>query len=94
MNGTDLDRHPFAAGARPGANGHRQQGAHPRVGCVIGAEDGHVFGIGARHQAAARTPKRWRYVMHRPGASRYGATAWGTLEPCAHHGRTPLVVIG
>ena len=62
---------------------------NPAVGCVIVAPDGRMIGSGhtqrtggphaevmALRDAAAR------------GASTAGATAFVTLEPCAHHGRT------
>jgi diaminohydroxyphosphoribosylaminopyrimidine deaminase/5-amino-6-(5-phosphoribosylamino)uracil reductase len=63
---------------------------NPRVGCVIGLADGRVLATGhtqaagqAHAEAAALAQARERGVDVR------GATAWVTLEPCAHHGRTP-----
>ena len=63
---------------------------NPRVGCVIGSESGAVFGRGATQQAGGPHAE----VMalrdaQRAGHDLRGATAWVTLEPCAHHGRTP-----
>ena len=63
---------------------------NPRVGCVIGLEDGRVLGRGATQQAGGPHAE----VMalrdaHTQGHRTQGATAWVTLEPCAHHGRTP-----
>ena len=63
---------------------------NPRVGCVIGLEDGRVLGRGATQQAGGPHAE----VMalrdaQAQGHSTQGATAWVTLEPCAHHGRTP-----
>lgn len=63
---------------------------NPRVGCVIGAEDGRVFGRGATQQAGG--PHAEAMALHDAranGSPLPGATAWVTLEPCAHHGRTP-----
>ena len=63
---------------------------NPRVGCVIGTEQGEVLGRGATQQAGGPHAE----VMalrdaQAAGRSVRGATAWVTLEPCAHHGRTP-----
>lgn len=63
---------------------------NPRVGCVIGLEDGRVLGCGATQQAGGPHAE----VMalrdaQAQGHGTQGATAWVTLEPCAHHGRTP-----
>lgn len=63
---------------------------NPRVGCVIVAPDGRVIGRGRTQQAggphaevmALRDAESRREMVH-------GATAYVTLEPCAHHGRTP-----
>jgi diaminohydroxyphosphoribosylaminopyrimidine deaminase/5-amino-6-(5-phosphoribosylamino)uracil reductase len=63
---------------------------NPRVGCVITAPDGRVLGRGHTQQAGGAHAEvmalRDAAVQ---GESVRGATAWVTLEPCAHHGRTP-----
>ncbi len=63
---------------------------NPRVGCVIGRSDGTVLGLGATQQAGGPHAE---VMALRDAASRgldvRGAVAWVTLEPCAHHGRTP-----
>ena len=63
---------------------------NPRVGCVIGTEDGQVVGRGATQQAGGPHAEvmALRDASAR-GLNARGATAWVTLEPCAHHGRTP-----
>jgi diaminohydroxyphosphoribosylaminopyrimidine deaminase/5-amino-6-(5-phosphoribosylamino)uracil reductase len=62
---------------------------NPRVGCVITASDGMVLGEG--HTQRAGGPHA-EIMALRDAAARghsvLGATAWVTLEPCAHHGRT------
>ena len=62
---------------------------NPRVGCVITADDGTVLGEG--HTQRAGGPHA-EVVALRDAAARghsvQGATAWVTLEPCAHTGRT------
>src|SRR4051812_43111355 len=63
---------------------------NPRVGCVIVAADGsRVLGSGhtqARGQAHAEV-QALRDAESR-GEDVRGATAYVTLEPCSHHGRT------
>jgi len=63
---------------------------NPRVGCVIGHADGRVLGRGHTQQAGG--PHAEVMALRdaaAAGADTHGATAWVTLEPCAHHGRTP-----
>lgn len=63
---------------------------NPRVGCVIVAPDGRVLGRGRTQQAGGPHAE---VMALRDAAARHeivhGATAYVTLEPCAHHGRTP-----
>jgi diaminohydroxyphosphoribosylaminopyrimidine deaminase / 5-amino-6-(5-phosphoribosylamino)uracil reductase len=63
---------------------------NPRVGCVIGRADGAVLGRGATQAAgAAHAEVMALRDAAAAGHDLRGATAWVTLEPCAHHGRTP-----
>ncbi|WP_240668306.1 bifunctional diaminohydroxyphosphoribosylaminopyrimidine deaminase/5-amino-6-(5-phosphoribosylamino)uracil reductase RibD [Piscinibacter defluvii] len=63
---------------------------NPRVGCVITAADGRVLGRGHTQQAGGPHAEvmALRDAAAR-GESVEGATVYVTLEPCAHHGRTP-----
>lgn len=62
---------------------------NPRVGCVITAADGTVLGQGHTQRAGGPHAEimALRDAAER-GHSVQSATAWVTLEPCAHQGRT------
>jgi diaminohydroxyphosphoribosylaminopyrimidine deaminase / 5-amino-6-(5-phosphoribosylamino)uracil reductase len=63
---------------------------NPRVGCVILKQDGQVIGRG--HTQEAGGPHAEVMALreaHALGADLRGATVYVSLEPCAHHGRTP-----
>ena len=59
---------------------------NPRVGCVI-VRDGVVVGEGW-HQRAGEAHAEVNALQQADTAAR-SATAYVTLEPCSHHGRTP-----
>ncbi len=59
---------------------------NPNVGCVI-VKDGQLIGQGFHPKAGQ--PHAEVFAMREAGDLARGATAYVTLEPCAHFGRTP-----
>ena len=59
---------------------------NPRVGCVITREQ-RIVGEGWHEKAGA--PHAEAIALSAAGVAARGATAYITLEPCNHHGRTP-----
>ena len=63
---------------------------NPRVGCVIAAASGQLLATGFTQHAGGPHAEAVALAAARAaGHELRGATAWVSLEPCAHHGRTP-----
>jgi diaminohydroxyphosphoribosylaminopyrimidine deaminase/5-amino-6-(5-phosphoribosylamino)uracil reductase len=60
---------------------------NPAVGCVIVDAGGHVVGRGCTQRGGR--PHAETEALKMAGTAARGGTAYVTLEPCSHHGRTP-----
>ncbi len=67
-------------------NGEFSAHPNPMVGCVL-VKDGEIVGEGW-HQSAGQAHAEVN-ALQAAGKKAQGATAFVTLEPCAHHGKTP-----
>ena len=80
------DEDHMAHALRLAARGLGHTWPNPAVGCVI-VRDGRVAGRGWT-QPGGR-PHAEQRALDQAGPLARGATAYVTLEPCAHHGQTP-----
>lgn len=76
----------MARALRLAARGLYTTDPNPRVGCVV-TQGEEVVGEG--WHVAAGEPHAEVLALRAAGARARGATAYVTLEPCCHHGRTP-----
>ncbi|MCZ4260396.1 bifunctional diaminohydroxyphosphoribosylaminopyrimidine deaminase/5-amino-6-(5-phosphoribosylamino)uracil reductase RibD [Limimaricola sp. G21655-S1] len=81
-----LDRRFMALALSLGRRGLGRVWPNPNVGCVI-VRDGRILGRG--RTADGGRPHAETQALAQAGAAARGATAYVTLEPCAHHGQTP-----
>lgn len=81
-----LDQRSMARALELARKGVYSTHPNPRVGCVIVA-GGQVVGEG--WHARAGEPHAEVHALRQAGGKARGATAYVTLEPCSHHGRTP-----
>ncbi len=89
MTGAPVLAAPLRDALALAALGLRLTSPNPRVGCVLTAPDGTVVGTGHTQQAGGPHAEIMALRDARArGVSTQGATAWVTLEPCSHHGRT------
>ena len=63
-----------------------QTDINPVVGCVV-VKDGRIVGMGAHLRRG--TGHAEVHALNMAGAEAEGATAYVTLEPCSHYGKTP-----
>lgn len=94
-----LDRRLMAAALRIGRRNLGRTGTNPAVGALIVRPDGTPTVIGRGWTAVGGRPHAETQALAEAGDAARGATAYVTLEPCAHEGQTPpcaeaLVVAG
>ncbi len=80
------DAHFLAHAIRLGERGLGRTWPNPSVGCVI-VKNNQI--IAAAHTAETGRPHAETIALASSGADARGATAYVSLEPCAHHGNTP-----
>jgi diaminohydroxyphosphoribosylaminopyrimidine deaminase/5-amino-6-(5-phosphoribosylamino)uracil reductase len=89
---TDADRAHMARALELAERGLYTTTPNPRVGCVI-VSDGEVIGEGWHERAGAPHAEANALAdVKAHGRDARGATAYVTLEPCNHTGRTPPCV--
>jgi len=81
-----LDHLHMARALRLAERGMFTARPNPMVGCVIAHRD-RVVGEGWHQRTGG--PHAEVFALRQAGEEARGATAYVTLEPCAHHGRTP-----
>ena len=83
------DQQAMAEALRLAHNGLYTATPNPRVGCVI-VRDGRTLGTGWHEKAGG--PHAEVVALRAAGSEARGATAYVSLEPCSHRGRTPPCV--
>ncbi len=85
MNFSAFDHQCMATALKLARNGLNTTHPNPRVGCVIAKKD-QIIGRGW-HQRAGEAHAEV-FALREAGEKTNGATAYVTLEPCSHSGRT------
>lgn len=83
---TEQDKEFMQLAITLAAKGRFTTSPNPNVGCVI-VKDGNIVGHGY-HQKAGEGHAEV-HALKMAGDKAKGATAYVTLEPCSHYGRTP-----
>ena len=83
----NADLEHMAAALSLAARNLGQVWPNPAVGCVIVDQAGHVVGRGFTQRGGR--PHAETEALKMAGAHAKSATAYVTLEPCSHHGKTP-----
>ncbi|MER9074539.1 bifunctional diaminohydroxyphosphoribosylaminopyrimidine deaminase/5-amino-6-(5-phosphoribosylamino)uracil reductase RibD [Mesorhizobium sp. M0904] len=85
-----LDRRYMAAALRLSRKNAGRTSTNPSVGTLIVRDDGNgPMIVGSGVTAVGGRPHAETEALAEAGELARGATAYVTLEPCAHHGRTP-----
>ena len=90
MTVTALDRRMMAAAIRLSRRNEGRTASNPSVATLIVRDDGvGPIVVGRGVTAIGGRPHAETVALAEAGEAARGATAYVTLEPCAHHGRTP-----
>ena len=81
-----IDRRLMARALQLANRGLMTVSPNPAVGCVL-AKDGEIVGEGWHIRAGGSHAEI--HALQAAGDRAKGATAYVTLEPCSHHGKTP-----
>ncbi len=84
---SDTDLAHMRAALTLAARGLGRVWPNPAVGCVLVLPDHRVIARGWTQQGGR--PHAETEALRRAGAAAKGATAYVSLEPCSHHGKTP-----
>ncbi|MBS72094.1 MAG: bifunctional diaminohydroxyphosphoribosylaminopyrimidine deaminase/5-amino-6-(5-phosphoribosylamino)uracil reductase, partial [Thermoplasmata archaeon] len=86
---TDFERSCMQRALEIAKHGEGQVSPNPPVGCVL-AKDGEIIAEGWHdHLGDLHAEQAAIADAEARGVSTIGSTAFVTLEPCNHHGRTP-----
>ena len=83
----DIDHNLLTLAAHRAMRGHGGAEPNPMVGCVITNSDNEVVGSGHHARCGEWHAERMALSVAKENAK--GGTAYITLEPCAHQGKTP-----
>ncbi len=83
---SEADHHFMSRAIELAKKGRFTTTPNPNVGCVI-VKEGEVVGEGYHKKAGEGHAEV--NALRQAGDKAVGATAYVTLEPCSHHGRTP-----
>ncbi len=86
MSESNLDQYWMLQALEQAKTAQYRTRPNPAVGCVI-VKDQHIIGQGATAPVGGSHAEV--FALHEAGERAKGATAYVTLEPCAHYGRTP-----
>jgi diaminohydroxyphosphoribosylaminopyrimidine deaminase/5-amino-6-(5-phosphoribosylamino)uracil reductase len=86
MDGANNDDEVMRRAEILAASARSRTAPNPWVGCIL-VRDDEVVGEGATHPPGG--PHAEVEALRAAGDRARGATAYVTLEPCAHHGQTP-----
>lgn len=86
MPAAERDREFMARALELARRGRGRTSPNPAVGCVLAA-DGRIVGEGWHRRCGG--PHAEAEALAAAGAAARGATAYVTLMPCNHHGKTP-----